>query len=236
MPRPSRPLLACGLATLVVALSGCTGSTGGEPVPTATHVDLSSWGPESGNGVTLLSGPGARAEALEAMRDAGAVEMTGRFRDARGERVDIEFAGSPAAFEATFTASGDRTHIVAAGDRAYVRPSPAIAAEASLDPDAYACVGLDDPLVTRWGSMLDPVELVTELTVDAASLGSPADGSVDVILGQEGTSGALTISTTGAPLPLRLVRADDEGELDVEFAGWGEPAAAATPAPLAAGC
>ena len=83
----------------------------------------------------------------------------------------------------------------------------------------------------RWMPLVQPVDLVTELTSDASGLTAPADGSVDLLLGEDGAAGVLTVATSGRALPSRLVRADEVGAVDLTFTKWGAEPDVTPPGP-----
>ncbi|UYO96687.1 hypothetical protein OED01_13930 [Microbacterium sp. M28] len=236
MPRPSDLRLAAIVLTVGLLVTGCSSSSsapaatgapsGGPatptPVPTPEHLDLEAWDPESGNGIDLLDGPSARAVVLSAIRGAGPVAMSGTFSDARGRSIRLAVHGSNSQTVARFDMGGGETVVVVDDGRSYVRPSATTAAAWALPADVYSCVADDSPAVTQWGPLLHPLQTVSALTADAVALGQPADGEVDLLLGPEGTLGALHLHAVGAPLPLSLTRADPAGTLDIAFAGWGE--------------
>ncbi len=212
------------------ALAGCAGAPAG-PVPTPTGADLSTYDPaDHGNGVALLSPGGARDAVLAAMRAADGSEVTGGYTEAAtGRRIDVQRVGDDQTWTAEVLVDGAPTSLVVADGAAWVKPSPAVAGLLGIAPGEWACVSPDDAAVQRWMPLVQPVDLVADLTANAAGLAAPADGTVDLLLGEEGAAGVLTIATTGAPLPSRLVRADEAGTVDVAFA-WGAEADATPPA------
>lgn len=224
-----RHALAVAAVAGALALGGCSASTAA-PAPTPTWVDLSAYDPErDGNGLALLSPQDARAQVLAAMTAAdGTMALT--YRDASGRTLAVTVTGSPQRYTAEVTADDATTSIVVVGADAAVRPSAPIAAGAGLDAGAVACVAATDELVTRWQPLLDPAALVADMTADAAGLGAPADGSLQLLLGAEGASGVLEVSTSGPALPTRLVRTDASGSLDARFSGWGEAVEVSLPA------
>lgn len=211
------------VATLAaVLLSGCSAAPG-EPVPTPTTVDLSTYDPaEHGNGVALLAPAQARDAVLAAMRSAGGAEVTGIYRDAAsGRDLQVRRTGDTRSWTADITIDGAATSLVVAEGEAWVNPSPGVASLLGTVAGEWACVSPEDPAVQRWAPLLQPVDLVADLTTDAAGLSAPADGTVDLLLGEDGAAGVLTVTTTGRPLPVRLVRADDTGTVDLAFTDWG---------------
>lgn len=218
--RLRRGLIAVALAA--VALSGCSAAPV-EPVPTPTSADLSTYDPAGdGNGVALLPPAEARDVVLAAMRAAGAVEVTGGYRDAAsGREMQLQRHGDAQTWSAEVVVDGAATSLVVADGDAWVNPSPAVAGLVGIAAGEWACVSPEDPAVQRWMPLLQPVDLVAELTADAAGLSAASDGSVDLLLGEDGAAGVLSVATTGRPLPTRLVRADDTGTVDLAFTGWG---------------
>lgn len=241
--RAERALLAAGLAAMLV-LTGCSGSGRGvpsgqstpTPVPTPEHLDLSQWDREQDNGITLLGGPDARAVVLAAMRAAGSSSMQGAFVATDGSRLAVEVHSSRSNAVARFTLDGATTTLVRLDGEAFLSPSPALGAQEGLEADAYTCLGIGDPLVTRWSPLSHPRDAVAALTEDAVSLGQPADGQVDLILGSEGTLGTLTLDAEGAPLPTMLTRADAAGVMTLTFDGWGEDVEFPAESELRAAC
>lgn len=237
MPRRSDLRLAAVVLGAALLLTGCasTASAGGspakpaaspEPVPSPTHMDLDRWDPQtSGNGLMLLDGPGARASMLAAMRAASPATMTGTFTGADGRVLSIAVTGSRTETVAEFTADDVVTVVAVSEGQAYMGPSA----------DALTCIAADDPELTRWGSLLRPDRAVAEFTEDAAALGAPKDGVVDLLLGAEGTLGTLGVQSEGPALPVSLTRADAAGTLLLSFSGWGEDIALPDIA-SAAGC
>lgn len=241
--RAERALLAAGLA-FGLLLTGCSGAGGGRPsgqstptpVPTPGHLDLSQWDREQDNGITLLGGQDARAVILAAMRGVGSSSMQGTFTAADGSRLTVDVRSSRSNAVAEFTLDGATTTLVRLDGEAFLSPSPALAAEEGLEAGAYTCLGIGDPLVTRWSPMSHPRDAVAALTEDALSLGQPADGQVDLILGAEGTLGTLTLDAEGAPLPTALTRADPAGVVTLTFEGWGEDVEFPAESELRAAC
>lgn len=220
--------VCAGILVSAFVLTACSAPRA-EPVPTPT-VDVSTYDPEQdGNGVALLPAADARDAVLAAMRAAGGVEVSGAYRDAAsGRELVVQRTGTDAQWTADITIDGAVTRIVAQNDRAEVRAAGPVAAILGIPADTETCVTTRDAAVQRWAPLVSPTELVSELTADASGLAAPADGTVDVLLGADGAAGVLTVATSGAPLPVRLVRADAQGEIDVTFRGWGAAADAAT--------
>lgn len=220
---------AAALAALL-ALTACSGAPAdASPAPSPTWIDLSDYdAAEGGNGLALLSPADARAEilrAMAAMPASTAVEL----REPTGRTLQVALAGDSDRFTAQVTVDGETTSIVVDGAEAAVRPSASVAASAGATPDEVACVAADDPLVTRWAPLLDAAALLAEMTADASGLGAPADGTLEVLLGEDGTSGVLEVAASGAALPIRLVRADEAGSLEVRFTDWGQAPDVALP-------
>lgn len=220
------------LAATAALLAGCAGAPA-EPVPTPTTADLSTYDPAAhGNGVALLPPPGARDSVIRAMRAAGAVEVAGSYRDAAsGRQLQVSRIGDEQTWTAEVTVDGAATSIVVDEGDAWVRPSPAVAGQLALPAGQWSCVSPEDPVVQRWMPLVQPVDLVTELTSDASGLTAPADGSVDLLLGEDGAAGVLTVATSGPALPSRLVRADEVGAVDVTFTNWGAEPDVTPPGP-----
>ncbi|WP_162564313.1 MULTISPECIES: hypothetical protein [Microbacterium] len=230
MTEPRRTVGAVGLGMLLL-LTGCAAPPA-PPVPTPTWVDLSSYDPaRDGNGVALLQPSEARAQILSDMAGSATV-MTVAFRDAAGRTLDVAYSGAPGSFSADVTVDGQTTSIVVDGDTAAVTPAAAVAVPVGLEPGAVACVTASDDLVTRWHPLLDPAALVADASADASGIGAPAEGAIELLLGDEGTAGILRVSTTGRALPSELLRTDETGSLDARFTDWGE----AAPGPMPAGC
>lgn len=223
MPRRSDLRLIAVVLGAALALTGCTTrATPAEPVPTPTHLDLGGWDEEtSGNGLVLLDAASARATMLAAVREAGTATMTGTYTNGAGRTLAVEVHGSSERTVAEFTVDGGVTSVVVSEGQAYVRPSGATAAD-GLEAGVFTCVADDDESLTRWSSLLHPLQTLAEYTDDATTVGAPRDGAVDLVMGADGTLGALRISTEGAALPLSLTRADAAGTLLLEFSGWGE--------------
>ncbi|MFJ4223972.1 hypothetical protein [Microbacterium sp. NPDC089695] len=223
MPRRADPRLIAVVLGAAMLLTGCSsGANAGEPVPTPTHVDLGAWDEESaGNGLVLLDAASARATVLAAVREAGTATMSGTYTNGAGRTLTLEVRGSSEQSVAEFTVDGATTSVVIADGQAYVRPSAAAATD-GLDPDAYTCVADDDAALTRWSSLLHPLQTLAEYTGDASTMGAPRDGAVDIVMGADGTLGALRVQTEGPALPIALTRADAAGTLELEFSGWGD--------------
>lgn len=220
--RSDRRLIAVVLGSALL-LSGCAGAGEPlEPAPTPTHIDLGAWDEEtSGNGIVLLDAATARATMLTAVREAGPATMTGTFRNSAGRVLEVAVHGSSEETVAEFTIDGEKTTVAITDGQAYVRPSDATAGE-DLPPGEYSCVADDDTALTRWGSLLHPLQTLAEHTSDASALGAPSDDAVDLIMGADGTLGALRVQTQGPALPVSLTRADAAGSLELEFSGWGD--------------
>ncbi|MDQ0644061.1 hypothetical protein [Microbacterium murale] len=224
-----RVIIPLTLALLLVP--GCSGAPV-SPVATPTHLDLGEdWGDDVGNGVTLLGTEDALAAVIAAMRAEHGGTMTGVFVDTADRMMTFVVSGRGGSVEAEFTVNGVSTRIVLTDDVAYVLPSPT--GEAA--DGAYACMGVDDPAVARWRTLLDPVRTVAEFSADASAIAAAGEGTANIVLGAEGTLGALTVSRDGPPLPTALVRADAAGTMEVEFSDWGETEVA-PPSPLADDC
>jgi hypothetical protein len=220
---------AAAVAALLV-LSACSGpSAGPTPAPSPTWIDLSEYdAAESGSGLALLSPADARDEILRAMATAPATTSI-VFREASGRTLDIALTGDSDRFTAEIMADGETTSIVVDGAEAAVRPSASVAASAGTIAGEVACVAAGDPLVTRWAPLLDAAALIAEMTEDASGLGAPADGTLELLLGEDGTAGALEVAASGAALPIRLVRSDEAGSLEVLFTDWGQAPDVALP-------
>lgn len=234
MPRRSDArLVIVALAAALVVVPGCSG-TPAAPVVTPTHLDLSEkWSEDVGNGVTLLGTEDARAAVIRAMRAQRGVTMRGVFVDDKDRLLTMSVSGRRGAVEAEFTVDDEVTRVTLIEGTAYVLPPPS--ATGDLAADVYSCLGADDPAVARWQTLLDPVGTVSEFTADASTVASVDEDTANLVLGAEGALGALTISSDGEPLPVRLVRADAAGTLDVSFDDWGETEVV-PPSPLADSC
>ncbi|WP_404443646.1 hypothetical protein LG315_10140 [Microbacterium marinum] len=220
----SRPFVALLLAALT--LTGCAAAPS-DPVPSPTTIDLDGWTAESGNGLTLLSGAAAREVVLSRVDAADAVAMSATFRGADGGelRSKTRRAGSDRA--ATVVAGARTVRIVMIGDRGYLREGDG----------AYRCVARGDAALDRWMPLSDADELLATLTADASGLGSPReDGTVDLLLGTEQTTGTLVVTSQGDALPQRLVRADAAGTFEATFSGWTDDSPIEVPSPLGDGC
>jgi hypothetical protein len=224
----ARGLVALLLAAL--ALSGCSGAAV-EPVPTPTGVDLSTYAPESdGNGVGLLSPAAARDAVLAAVRAAGSVEVSGSYSDAgSGRSIRITRIGTAETYTASIEVDDTVSEVVVDGGTAWLDPAPPVAELSDLPAGEWSCVSTSDATIERFALLLRPLDLMEELTADAGGLSAPGEGTVDLLLGAEGTAGVLTVATTGRPLPTRLVRADDTGSLEVTFREWGAAPAEVEP-------
>lgn len=225
MPRRSDARLTALVLGSVLVLAGCAGATQpAEPAPSPTHIDLDAWDEEtSGNGIVLLDATTARATVLTAVREAGPATMTGTFTSG-GRALTIDVHGSSEETVAQFTVDGQTTVVVSTDGQTYLNPTAATAGEAGSDRPVgeFSCVADDDPAVTRWGALLHPLQALAEHTSDASALGAPSDDGVDLILGADGTQGALRVQTQGPALPVSLTRADAAGSVQLEFSGWGE--------------
>jgi hypothetical protein len=218
------------LALAGALLVGCSAAPS-EPVPTPTTADLSTYDPaDHGNGVALLPPADARSSVLTAMRAAGGGDVTGSYRDAAtGREMRVHRIGTEQSWTAEITLDGAATSIVVDAGSAWANPSPAVAGLLGLPAGQWSCVSPEDPAVERWMPLVQPVDLVTQLTTDASGLGAPAEGTVDLLLGEEGAAGVLTVATSGPPLPTRLVRADETGAVDLTFSAWGAEADVTAP-------
>lgn len=223
MSRPSDRRLIAVLLGAALLLTGCSGATTpADPVPSPTHIDLDAWDEEaSGNGLVLLDADVARATVLSAVREAGTATMTGTYTNGAGRVLAVDVRGSSEQTVAAFTVDGATTTVVISDGQAYVNPSATIAGD-GLEAGVFACVATDDAALTRWGALLHPLQTIAEYSADASQLAAPSDGAVDLVLGVDGTLGALRVSTEGAALPSTLTRADAAGALQLEFSGWGE--------------
>ena len=223
MPRRSDTRLIAGILGSALLLSGCSSAAQPpEPAPSPTHIDLGAWDEETGgNGIVLLDAATARATMLTAVREAGPGTMTGTFTNAAGRVLTVDVHGSSEETIADFTIDGETTSVAISDGQAYVSPADSTAGD-ELTPGEYSCVADDDPALTRWGSLLHPLQALAEHTADASALGAPSDDAVDLIMGADGTLGALRVQTQGAALPVSLTRADAAGSLQLEFSGWGD--------------
>lgn len=220
----------------MLALTGCSAGTP-TPVISPTHIDLTeSWPDDVGNGVTLLGTADARGAVLTAMRQAGTSTMEGTLIDGQGATLSFRVSGRAGAAEARFEGDGQTTLLSVIDGVAYLLPSERTAAASGLASDAYACLGVDDPLVQGWMPLMDPTRAVARYTADAGAIADAGKGTANLLLGAEGTVGALTIATDGAPLPSRLVRADELGTLELRLDGWGVTERPTAPEPLGEGC
>lgn len=225
MPRRSDLRLTAVILGSALLLTGCSSGAAQppEPAPSPTHIDLGAWDEETdGNGIVLLDAATARSAVLSAVREAGPVTMTGTFTNTAGRVLTVSVHGSSEETVAEFTVDGQSTSVAISDGQAYIRPSEATAGD-DLTPDEYSCVADDDPALTRWGSLLHPLQALAEHTSDASALGAPADDTVDLIMGADGTLGALSVQTQGPALPVSITRADIAGSLQLEFSGWGDP-------------
>lgn len=228
--------LAAPALLVALLLTGCSGGAAPTPITTPTNLDLSDeWGDDVGNGVALLGTADARAAVIDAMRGRGAVSMSGTFVDAAGRRLTLSVVAGAGGSVGEFAAAEQTTRVALVDDVAYVLPSAAIAAANGLRPDVYSCVAVDDPMMAAWGPLLDPVQTVADLTADASGIAPAGAGTANLVLGTEGTLGTLLLSAEGDPVPLRLVRSDATGTVDLTFEDGGE-VDAAKPTPLAQDC
>lgn len=238
MPRTSdarRFIVPLALTLALLLVPGCAGAPTA-PIATPTHLDLGEeWGDDVGNGVTLLGTEDARAAAMRAMRAERGVTMRGVFVDAADRLMTMSVSGRGGAVEAEFAVGGETTRVSVIDGVAYLLPAPSAATASDLEAGVYSCLGIDDPAVAPWRTLLDPVRAVADFTADASAIAPVDAATANLILGAEGTLGAMTVSADGAPLPIRLVRADAAGTLDVSFEDWGE-AKVDPPSPLAEGC
>ncbi|WP_449407494.1 hypothetical protein [Microbacterium maritypicum] len=223
MPRRADARLIAVVLGAALVLTGCTSkATPAEPVPTPTHLDLGSWDAEtSGNGLVLLDAASARATMLAAVREAGTTTMTGTYTNGAGRTLAVEVHGSSAQTVAEFTVDDATTTVVVTDGQTYVRPSETTAVD-GLDAGVYSCVADDEEALTRWSSLLHPLQTLAEYTGDASTLGAPGDDAVDLVMGADGTLGSLRVQTRGPALPISLTRADAAGTLQLKFSGWGE--------------
>ena len=235
MPRRSdarRLIIPLALALLLVP--GCAGAPPA-PVPTPTHLDLGAeWGDDVGNGVTLLGTEDARAAVLSAMREQRGVSMQGTFTDAGGQTMTMSVSGRGGAVQAEFGVGAQTTSISIIDGVAYLLESPSTKTDDG-EAGAYACLGTDDPAIARWRKLLDPIRTVADFTADASAIAPVDEATANLVLGDEGALGVLTVSADAEPLPIRLVRADAAGTMDVAFDEWGD-AEVEQPSPLAEGC
>lgn len=236
MLRRSNGLRALAAVSIGLLLTGCAGGGDTDPIPTPTHLDLSTWDAESGNGVDLLGTAEARAAVLGAVRDAKSFAMQGTFADANGRNIELSVSTSDADTSATFSVDGEATRVIATNGEAYVHPSPAIANATGLAPEGFSCVAEDHAAITMWGMLLHPRQTLAELTTDAAAVGTPTDDRIDLILGAESTQGRLSVQTSGPALPIQLTRADTAGATTLTFGSWGEEPELPTLDPLVADC
>lgn len=250
---------ALGLV-LALALTGCASGADETVAPVPTGVDLSRVDPDvPGNGLWYLSPEDAWRQVDAAVRDARSATWSGRYVETADDAafdqaadpaagaprtVDVTVGGTPAEHVATYATAAGRVTIVTTDGRSYLRGDEAWATSVGL-PEAAAgsvCLPVGDPLVTTWQPLLSARELLEAVVQpDRVPLGivEPVPGAptVDLVLGPTTSPvGTLTVSATGAPLPVRLVAADDSGSGDFRFEGWGEPVDVAVPDDVVADC
>jgi hypothetical protein len=253
MTRRHRALAAFALAAVVV-LTGCTPDAAPIPTTTPTNVDLSQVDVTDGdrNGIEYVSGADAVEAVLAAMDDAGPVAASGWFQERADEdgagptrRLEVAFAGTETRFRAEVAAAGVAVEAVVVAGRAYLTGDARLAELLGL-PEAdggIVCLASDDRRVAAWAPAFSPSGLVEAILgdTDAVSLdpaGEPDEekGTMEFVIGAGGSPiGSLVVSTTGPPVPLRLVAADPRGDVDLTFA-WGEDPGVTAPTDVAVPC
>lgn len=237
MSSPS-PLARAALAGSVLALvlCGCAAPPAA-PVPTPTHlalgdIDVSG---SARNGIEYLDGSDALEVVVRAMRAQGAARIEGEYDRAAdadagiaAARIELRFTGTAAGYAATATLDGIAHEFRVDGTRAATRDTA---------DGGWRCLPADAEELRRWSPLLDPVELIRSLLGDGAELAvSPPRGepqTVDLLIGgAKGASGALTVAAAGAPLPVRLVVADDRSSAEFDYV-WDASTAPELPAECA---
>ncbi|TBN55559.1 hypothetical protein EYE40_15280 [Glaciihabitans arcticus] len=243
--RPSRALL---LLAVAVTLTGCAGSGQALVVPTNIPLDQVEIDDPARNGIEYLAGPDALDSVILASREQRWVSMVGTFTERlpapEGERdpvnglsVAVEVRGSSTDYEATLTAGKLSGAVRVQDDVAVARGNAAFLAQAGLDADAvavaaagaeWACLPTGRFAVAEWGSLLDPVGLISDLLIVegeseiSVSTGPVVDDTLSLVVGAgPGPIGSLSVSAIGAPLPTTLDAADASGLGSFTFSEWG---------------
>jgi len=241
--QPSRALL---LLAIAVTLSGCAASGPTVVVPTNVPLDEVELDDPARNGLEFLAGPDALDAVILASREQRWVSMQGSFTErlpapegqrdpVNGLTVGVQVRGSSTDFEADLTAGTLEGSIRVQDDLAVARGNAAFLSSAGLDADAiteagaeWACLPTGRFAVADWGSLLDPVGLISDLLVIegeseiTVSTGAVSEDVLSLVVGAgSGPIGSLEVSAVGEPLPTILNAADTSGLGEFAFSDWG---------------
>jgi hypothetical protein len=229
MPRVDRRSVVLLATVGILSLFGCTAGEA-TPVPTPTHLALETFPPgePATNGVEHLAGADVLTEAIAAIDDQPGMSFDLVYRDAAGAETTVAFSGRVGAARAEISTADGTLDLVLGPTVGTASGSGALGASYDLD-DSPACRTAADPVFDDWGVFLDPGMLLRTLTARVELLrGGLVDGeppTVDVILDAgSGTVGTLVVTASGAPLPVRLVLADEAGSAVLDVTGWADAA------------
>lgn len=213
-------------AVAVVALAGCAS---GEvtPAPTPTHLALETFAPgePTTNGVEHLAGADVLTEAIAAIDDQPGMQFTFQHRDAAtGSETTVLFTGRVGAVGAQVTTADGTLDLVFGTGSGEASGTGPLAERYDLTAQP-TCRSGDDAVFHDWAIALDPGMLLRSLTADVTprrgGLSDADPPTLDVILDSEaGTLGTLVVAASGAPLPVRLVMADESGTAVLDVTGW----------------
>lgn len=236
MRRAERAALA--IAALLM-LSGCSSSIEPPPVPSGLPLAELEFDDADRNGLEFLEGEAALDAVLAAARRAGSVTMSGTVTErvpppegqrepVDGETVTVTFDGSARDFDASVRVGAIDGRFRVSGDTVLAAGSPAFGLIHGVEMGSLQCVAAEKPDHRHWRPILDPWELLAELTAGEGDegvtigVGAVIGDDVQLFLGAgDSAIGTLTVSATGQPLPKTIVAADASGSGTLSFANWG---------------
>lgn len=248
VPRTTAGVLAAGsrgiriAALVVVALSApallTACSTPAELPAPPYGIDAESFDGASGNGLWLAPTSEIASIIVQSAHDAGPVSMRGTVHEfiftEEGEMLParmltVDYAGRPSAYRATFLAGGLEAQLLVDGGSTRVRGNDAFAASNGRpELTAVQCTVGADPAAARWAPFTEPATLLDAVLSGAQLSVATPDDDDDTLAVQIGSSeamvGVLTVERYGPPLPRSLSIAELEGDTELAFTAWGEPA------------
>lgn len=217
-------------------LTAC--STAAELPAPPPGIDAASFDGASGNGLWLAPPSEIASIIVQSVHDAGPVSMQGTVHEfvftEEGETLParmltIDYAGRPSGYRATFLAGGLEAQLLVDGGSTRVRGNAAYAASNGRpELTSVQCTVGTDPAAAQWAPFTEPATVLDAVLSGAQlSVAAPEDDddSLAVQIGSsEAMVGVLTVERYGPPLPRSLSIAELEGDTELAFTAWGEPA------------
>ncbi|WP_221584802.1 hypothetical protein [Microbacterium sp. G2-8] len=232
-------VVAASAAAVLLLATGCSGDreeNDAAPPP----VDFERYDPDDrGNGVWLIPPQEAITQITGAVRDAGAVTMSGAVRElvvpeddgdpSPGRLLSVVYEGSAGEMRAELDADGTTARVIASGGDTYVTGNARYAEQSGIaDVDrGWVCVESPEVVLSDWEPLLDPADVVRTLLTSSESVAvmepEPDAETTTVSIGTgDSPIGEMTIAAADAPLPRAFSAGDASGDGAFRFESWGE--------------